>query len=93
MEQYPFYRKFISLIKLNFRLISRIRAIINAPNTEVCEKNKILSIKMLLIAYDEDIKETENTVLEQEFNFCEVDILECQEKISALAFHFTLFLN
>lgn len=93
MEQYPFYLKFIRIIQFQFRLLSRVRSVINAPREEICEKNKLLSIKMMLVGLEEELEEVEATVLQEEFNYSESEILECQQKITALSSRFTLFLN
>lgn len=93
MEQYPFYLKFIRIIQFQFRLLSRVRSVINAPREEICEKNKLLSIKMMLVGLEEELEEVEATVLQEEFNHTEQEILSCQQKITALSSRFTLFLN
>ena len=93
MENYPFYIRFIRIIQLQFQLLSRIRSIVNAPKEEVCDKNKILSIRMMLTAYDDELLEVETTVLQEEFNFTKAEVMECQQKFTALSERFTLFLN
>jgi hypothetical protein len=67
--------------------------VINAPKDEICEKNKLLSIKMMLVGLEEDLEEVETAVLQEEFNYTEQEILSCQQKITALSSRFTLFLN
>lgn len=81
------------MIQFQFRLLSRIRSVINAPKDEICEKNKLLSIKMMLVGLEEDLEEVETAVLQEEFNYTEQEILSCQQKITALSSRFTLFLN
>ncbi|MBN9294989.1 MAG: hypothetical protein J0G96_13510 [Flavobacteriia bacterium] len=93
MESYPFYIKFIRLIQFQFKLIARIRSVLNASKEEVCDKNKILAIKMMLTALDDELLEVETTVLQEEFNFTKAEVMECQQKFTALSERFTLFLN
>lgn len=47
----------------------------------------------MLIGMEEELEEVEATVLQEEFNYSESEILECQQKITALSSRFTLFLN
>lgn len=66
---------------------------INAPREEICDKNKLLSIKMMLVGLEEELEEVETAVLQEQFNYTEQEILPCQQKITALSTRFTLFLN
>ncbi len=83
----------MAIIQSQFRLMTRIRSVILAPKEEICEKNKILSIKMILTAYYDELETLEQAVLQEQFNFTKAEILDCQEKISPLSLNFTLYLN
>lgn len=74
-------------------MLSRIRSLVNSPKDEVCDKNKVLAIRMMLTTYEEEIEEVEMQVLQEEFNYTEQEILLCQQKVTALSSRFTLFLN
>ena len=93
MESYPFYKKYMAIIQSQFRLMSRISSVLNAPKDEICEKNKVISLKMIMTAYFDELETLEQAVLQEQFNFTKAEILDCQQKMSPLSMNFTLFLN
>jgi hypothetical protein len=93
MYSYPFYLLFISVIKTQFAILSRIRSVVLAPNSEICAANKVLSIKMILTTMQDDLTTVENLIIQQEFTHCEAEVLDTQENLSCLGLKFTLNLN
>lgn len=83
----------MSVIKTQFAILSRIRSVVLAPNSEICTANKVVSIKMILTTMQDDLTTAENLIIQQVFTHSESEVLETQENFSCLGLKFTLNLN
>ncbi len=93
MYAYPLYLVLMSIIKVQFAVISRIRSIVNAPKSEICQANKIILVQHVIKAMKDDIQKAENLIIRNEFAHLESEVLDSQENISALGIRFTINLN
>jgi hypothetical protein len=85
----------MSVIKVQFSVISRIRSIVFAPKSEICPANKVLLVQQVIKVMKEDILKAENLIIQQEFAYSEFDdeFLQSQVNLCALGLKFKLYLN
>ena len=91
MDEPNFYERTVEALKIYFKYVRRIHAIVYTNN--IPHKKRIADLKMLMVNFSEDLLDAENKFLDTQFPLSISKIDEAQEKFMAGPICCSIILN